>query len=301
MERGLLEPAPATGKGTGSKEPEGTPEEAVVGSPDVRGASPVHESSRVSIKLATDDLYEHRCVHTKDDDIATIGDERERALIEPLAREIEDWYNRNAPEALARVSGGAGRVDMTPYGDELDKILDEWLPKIFREGVSIGAGEVGVDVDAALEEAAEAAVEYARERGSLIRQTVTESAGDALTASVESAIQSGLQRGEAIRDIAERITEVSPARAERIARTEAQEAAWGGHFQSWDDAGVERAEWVLGPSPCPICEAIVRNNRGPQPLGHVYSQGKLGPITRPPAHPNCTCGMVAVIDEGGDE
>lgn len=82
-----------------------------------------------------------------------------------------------------------------------------------------------------------------------------------------------------------------PARAEMIARTETATAAEMGNHLAWRASGVvDRKEWLLGPSPCPECQAIHAAN------SIVDLDGEFAPgILHPPAHPSCTCATAPVL------
>lgn len=98
----------------------------------------------------------------------------------------------------------------------------------------------------------------------------------------------GIQMGEGIPDIANRIyqsCEVSMKRAKTIARTEVSYGYNTACANKYYSAGVEYFEVLLGSKPCPICKTIAANN--PYKLG-------IDPI--PPYHPNCTCGIAPVFD-----
>ena len=80
-----------------------------------------------------------------------------------------------------------------------------------------------------------------------------------------------------------------PARAMTIARTETARALVQGNLERYKDAGVTQIEWITA-DPCPICEEfegmIV-------PMGDEFGDG----VTEPPAHPNCVCDVLPVIED----
>lgn len=85
----------------------------------------------------------------------------------------------------------------------------------------------------------------------------------------------------------------SAARAEIIARTETADAVERGNHLAWRASGqVDRKEWLLGPNPCPQCQAIHAAN------SVVGLEDEFAPgIPHPPAHPSCTCASLPVLVE----
>lgn len=252
--------------------------------------------------------YSHTCCLSTKENVSDVLTPAEERALDPMTEAISRWYNQNAPAAL-RASGDA--VDMRPYADELEAILDEFLPDLFRNGVAFGAEEMDAIVDDALEVASDAAIEYARTNAPLVAQTAADSASEGLTASVQAAVTQGLERGDAIQRIAEQIPDVSVSRAERIARTEVQEAQQQGKLRAWSDAGVNSKQWLLAGDSCPICNALKARHPGPIPIDEAFLErgetivGTDGrpftagfrAVTAPPAHPNCRCTLVAVLED----
>lgn len=90
-------------------------------------------------------------------------------------------------------------------------------------------------------------------------------------------------------------------RAETIARTESQTAVNGGQQELWQQAVDDglmnpdetQKEWIIDPGTvCPICFEIQAN--GPVGVEEDF-EGPDGPISAPPAHPRCNCGMALVF------
>lgn len=275
---------------------------------------PTSTSSKAAlpvIRLSADtDPWDYgRCCGTKAN-VSDVLSPDEEAAIDPMTQAIARWYNQRAPQAL---QASEEAVDMTPYADELEAILDEFLPDLFRNGVTIGAEELKASVEDALSVASDAAIEYARTNAPIIASTAADSASQGLTASVQAAVQQGLDRGQAVREIMDQIPGVSVSRAERIARTEVQEAQQQGKLRAWQDAGVDSKEWLLAGDSCPICNAIKGKYPGAVPMDQAFlklgetivgTDGRpftatLRDVVAPPAHPNCRCTLVAVLE--GDE
>jgi hypothetical protein len=92
------------------------------------------------------------------------------------------------------------------------------------------------------------------------------------------------------------------SRARMIARTETIRARSVGIEHAWEIAMSEgQLDPIMGKiwiakSPCPICLELA--NLPPVPVSEPF-QGPDGPIYRPPAHPNCKCGIGLVDPERG--
>lgn len=84
-----------------------------------------------------------------------------------------------------------------------------------------------------------------------------------------------------------------PARALTIATTEMARAMMVASVDQYGEFGVEQVEW-LGMDPCEEICAPLDGQR--VPLGQAFDSGD----TEPPAHPNCRCTLVPVVDDGAD-
>jgi len=91
---------------------------------------------------------------------------------------------------------------------------------------------------------------------------------------------------EGIRGIAD-----DPIRALTIATTETARAVSVATVEAYQDFGVQEYEW-LALDPCEICQE--NNDAGPIKLGEEFPSGD----TEPPAHPNCRCTVLPVVDDG---
>lgn len=84
--------------------------------------------------------------------------------------------------------------------------------------------------------------------------------------------------------------DASRSRSVTISRTESAAGYSQGSIAAYRDSGVvEQTEWILGPEPCEICQALGGKRAG---LGDEYADG----ITAPPAHPRCTCALVPIVE-----
>lgn len=167
-----------------------------------------------------------------------------------------------------------------------------------------------------------------------VDQSVTRLASAAqqnTTVAVRDLLGDGLQKGETIAQLRERVrawAEGDPAmgrigtvgyRAETIARTESARAYERGQEVAWKESGVVAGKlWLAAPGACEFCQsAAAQFNEDAKavPLGASFFakgttlRGTQGGTLRldyeavegPPLHPNCTCGLLAVMSDGGTE
>jgi hypothetical protein len=125
---------------------------------------------------------------------------------------------------------------------------------------------------------------------------------NAVTRRYELLVMNGYPQGEAARIAAKYKKQLIRARARMIARTETIRARNVGTEHAWDiavsegrlDPGMGKI-W-LAKNPCEICLELA--NLEPVGIKEPF-EGPEGPIYRPPAHPNCKCGIGLVdVDRG---
>lgn len=105
-------------------------------------------------------------------------------------------------------------------------------------------------------------------------------------------IDEGIKATESHTKIAARLETVmgrSKSSALRIARTEVARAQTEGTMARMREAGVTRVQWLLGPTPCEVCDSYG---------GEEYDIDDLPEEI--PVHPNCACGLRAIIDPYSD-
>ena len=137
-----------------------------------------------------------------------------------------------------------------------------------------------------------------------------------LNASLRNLFGDGLERGETIKELTERvqgwarrngdIDRQAKWRAQTVARTESSRALHEGQIEAWKEAGVTRMSWLKAPNPCEFCDMMSRKSHSiDQPF---FGQGdtlkaKTGRVLKfdytairsPPLHPNCRCDLVPII------
>ena len=106
---------------------------------------------------------------------------------------------------------------------------------------------------------------------------------------IKRAITTGLQMGETVNQITNRVKQVTPMATKKaitIARTETLAAGNAAAQERYRSMGVERVEWVaaLDDSVCEECESL---------HGNTYDMDE---VPAQPVHPNCRCTTVPIIE-----
>ena len=106
----------------------------------------------------------------------------------------------------------------------------------------------------------------------------------------------GIAAGEGVPKLSERVSGVFKERrkyeSERIARTEVNAASNGAELEAYKQSEViEKKEWLatLDDRTAPVCVALNGNVVG---LKRTFNGG----FQHPPAHPNCRCAILPVVE-----
>jgi hypothetical protein len=192
--------------------------------------------------------------------------------------------------------------------------LQALLLAVSEDGIRVAFHQLGMVPTADLtEQVNEKAVEWARDRaaelvgmryndaGALVENpnaawTITEATREQLRGDVERAIEDGTSTDELAAQLQTSYA-FSEDRADTIARTELAAADVEGNLIAYRDSGVVGGKiWVLGSehddnSECECGDAA--------DMGVVDLDDDFGGIGDPPAHPNCVCDVLPVLDEAG--
>jgi SPP1 gp7 family putative phage head morphogenesis protein len=200
--------------------------------------------------------------------------------------------------------------------------VDAILASIVEDGSYAALAAVGIETRAAEGAAgvvSDFATSYARDRsaelvgmrydelGRLVENAnaewaIDDTTRDFLRTSVADAIAGGWSNDKLASEIADSYG-FSEERAMTIARTETQMAANAGALNGYKASGVvERKQWVtaeddLVEEDCLDNAAAGPNGDGVLALDDEYPSGD----DAPPAHPNCRCVIVPVVDFGDTE
>jgi HK97 family phage portal protein len=136
------------------------------------------------------------------------------------------------------------------------------------------------------------ALKFIQERAKFFAESITDTTATALLTSIKE----GLDNGEGINDIADRVKAVyvdaETYRTERIARTEVSAGLNEGNIQAYKQAGVENVEWVAIADDR-TAEECLANDGEVRKIGEAFSSGE----TQPPNHCNCRCSTNPVFND----
>lgn len=136
------------------------------------------------------------------------------------------------------------------------------------------------------------AAQWAQQHGAMLVSGLAGTTRDRVASEVRYFVENGLPLSELRKRIMNIETGAfSGARAQTIAVTETTRAFAEGNVAAWQQSGVIMAyEWDTANDEitCPICGRL----KGMRvPMGQGF--GRYG---RPPAHPNCRCGLLPVVE-----
>lgn len=111
---------------------------------------------------------------------------------------------------------------------------------------------------------------------------------------LRTALSEGVKEGEGVKELSKRVSNLFKTRrgyeAERIARTEILDVSSKADLEAFAQSGVvEKKEWLTTPGACEICSAL---DGEVVELRKPFSAG----FDAPPAHPNCRCALLPVIE-----
>jgi SPP1 gp7 family putative phage head morphogenesis protein len=113
---------------------------------------------------------------------------------------------------------------------------------------------------------------------------------DSLKLLVARVIGAGTLSWSALVQGIKKLGKISNVQAEQIARTEVVRAVTAGQAEEFKRRGIDTWMWItqLDERVCPVCSSI--HGKCVQ-IGDPFIVTKKGPIFKPPAHPNCRCGV----------
>jgi SPP1 gp7 family putative phage head morphogenesis protein len=223
--------------------------------------------------------------------------------------------SQDEQDALEQIIAG---VDFTGWSILVGEV-DAILAAIVEDGSYAALAAVGIETRAA-EGAAGVVNDYARayardraaelvgmrydELGRLVENpnaewAIDQTTRDFLRSAVGDAIAGGWSNDKLASAIADSYG-FSEDRAMTIARTETQMAANAGALNGYKASGVvERKQWVTAEDDLVEEDCLANSEAGPQgdgvlALDDEYPSGD----DAPPAHPNCRCVIVPVVDFG---
>lgn len=132
---------------------------------------------------------------------------------------------------------------------------------------------------------ADEAAKYAAEQTDAIITGLDETSLQTITDAVSAGITERLGVPGTAKLITDAVDGMSSYRAKMIANTQMNDAMSQAFLRKLTRNAVEYKQWILGPNPCPECEANAA--QGAIPVDEEFDSGD----DAPPAHPNCVCAV----------
>lgn len=267
------------------------------------GKSARHAVAMIFKGMHDDELPEWTrcgCDHKAEDDVA--NDPLMRRIFDEYAKPIEGEFERIVGEMQDEViqsERNATPADLRPLIQRAAGELQEAMVDIVADGIRDTLKLAGQDVDSMFDVVNREALRFLENHTIRVAQDIA----DTTESMIRPAIARGIENGLSIDEIASEMDGLPAYRAERIARTEIQNAAQGARYQTLDEVGVEQVEWVTAPGASAAHKEIAE--RSPKNMGEPFVKAgetiKGEKFTRdvyyPPARPNCRCSIRAIFPE----
>lgn len=215
------------------------------------------------------------------------------------------------------IQSSAGRVDLTlnfanrkMTRDELRRIMDELsrgispalykriLEENYIDIFNLASIEASSQISFAIgwNIRHRVAEQWTRERSAEYINRYLPGLKDESLRRIQSQLVTGMQRGESIPEIRDRLEKLYDvgfkARAETWARTETNRAYGHGTVEVYRDMGVEKKYWISSGSPYAAVDVCGENAAmGSIKIDGSFSDIDGNPIDSTPAHPNCMCSV----------
>lgn len=223
----------------------------------------------------------------------------------PLETKDDDRTDKPKPPKPERLP--AYLLDLTKWDKRLADAARPVVEKILRDAAKATAESLKVSdatwqvIDRNLPKAAERlSLKFAESTNA----TTSLKINDAL-AKLRHEVTEGVTEGDTPSAMTERVQKVfeeaDESRAETIAKTETSRARHSAELETAKESGVVKLKkWLLSSDACPICEEIAADTGDGVPLDQPYAttDSKAYPtIDSPPAHPNCQCSQILVLND----
>jgi len=245
----------------------------------------------------------------------------QRAFYRSLRRKLRSLLTRNERGIINRalkIFGGdlaKNEQEISKQDDEFDRLMELLLATQVAAAIQDAYREGGDRIYRLLllhplpraEEfvVTPAALRYLEQRGLMLAKGISDGVKKRLRKTIEEGIRNGDTLYRIKRAMKAELKDYIDWQVERIARTEASDAANAAALDAFKQSGiVDRKMWLAYGGACPVCEALNGSIVG---INATFEGG----LDRPPAHPNCysedtevlaTDGFVRIGDlEIGDE
>lgn len=220
-----------------------------------------------------------------------------------IAKDVES-YRDNVQKRLAKAGSKPQdkKIDslLAKFDISFDDIEEELLSSIELVSTSAAVSAVKslhINGKDALSLANTRAEEWAKHRAAELVKDLVDTTRDSLRSTIVRAEAEGMSNAELAKEIRDNYG-FSRQRASTIARTETKSADSEGALEGWRSTGLKmKKEWVrsANDADCDICEA--NEQQGAIDLDDTFDSGD----DTSPAHPNCECAVLSVVDENQED
>lgn len=246
--------------------------------------------------------HDHGGVTCKDDKLGELPEPLAR-IVNSMASKVQRWLTGVQDQVHANTDG---TINLNGQTAAFDAMVRDALADALAYGGQLQSAELDSTWDVTPEDA----LKYLEGYRVRLAQEVTVNLEADLNTALRMTMEQGATPMEASRLVADALGEQAGYRSDRIARSETSHLANRGADLSMQKAGIEEREWLLAGGPCPICEAAYAN-RPKAKVGQPF--WRLGEtitgtdhivtfreVWGGDAHPQCRCGVAAVIVEEGE-
>ena len=217
---------------------------------------------------------------------------------------FKKWLRAQVGKLAAQISAGIGKVAKGDAEDRVARILEDLgfkdsdtvrkgveaiLRELYEDGGADALKVAGKDnaTDQMLSQVHEKAVDWAKDHAADLIEGIEKTTKELIRADVIEALNEGWSTGDLADALADNYG-FSDGRAETIARTETATAQIQGTLAGYNEAGIQKVEWVVGAGCCDECDAL---NGQEADIDGGFSDGP------PPLHPNCRCDLLPVLND----
>ena len=226
------------------------------------------------------------------DVLAQIGDDVARQIVDERKETVQKQFALSKAGTMDNVKRLLAKLDIS--FDEIEDTLWEGIASVSKAAAEAAAKMVRVkDVDV-LALANKRAEKWADGHAAELVKDLADTTRELLRASIVEAETEGWSNETLAKELRDNYA-FSKQRADTIARTELKSADSEGAIAGWRATGLKmQKEWVrsANDADCEVCEA--NEMQGAIDLDETFDSGD----DTAPAHPNCECAVLPVLDEG---
>jgi Phage portal protein/Phage Mu protein F like protein len=223
--------------------------------------------------------------------MAQLSDNVAEQIVTGRKETVQKQFAKSKNDTMFNVKRLLAKLDIS--FDEIEEALWEGIADVAKAAAE-GALKMIRQKDADVFSLANTRAEkWADGHSAELVKEITDTTRDLLRATIVEAEQEGWSNETLAKELRDNYA-FSKQRADTIARTELKSADSEGAIAGWRASGLKmKKEWVrsANDADCDICEA--NEAQGPIDLDEEFDSGD----DTAPAHPNCECAVLPVLDE----